>query len=72
MNKIFFIGGQKVILDSDLAELYGVETRRLNEQVARNTDRYSDDFMFRSNEKEFEGLMSQSATLKREGIKKLP
>ena len=40
MNKIYYIRGQKVMLDSDLAELYGVETRRLNEQVARNADRF--------------------------------
>ena len=40
MNKIYYIRGQKVMLDSDLADLYGVETRRLNEQVARNADRF--------------------------------
>jgi len=40
MNKIYYIRGQKVILNSDLAEFYGVETRRLNEQVARNIDRF--------------------------------
>ena len=62
MNKIYYIRGQKVMLDSDLAELYGVETRRLNEQVARNADRFPEDFMFRLNENEFESLMSQFAT----------
>jgi hypothetical protein len=72
MNKIFYIRDQKVMLDSDLAELYGVETRRLNEQVARNIDRFPDDFMFRLNDKEFESLMSQFATSKRGGRRKLP
>ena len=72
MNKIYYIRGQKVMLDSDLAELYGVETRRLNEQLARNIDRFPDDFMFRLNEPEFESLMSQIATSKRGGRRKLP
>ncbi|RNL52489.1 ORF6N domain-containing protein [Pedobacter jejuensis] len=72
MNKIYYIRGQKVMLDSDLAELYGVETRRLNEQVARNADRFPQDFMFRLNENEFESLMSQFATSKRGGRRKLP
>ena len=62
MNKIYYIRGQKVMLDSDLADLYGVETRRLNEQVARNADRFPEDFMFRLNDNEFERLMSQIAT----------
>jgi hypothetical protein len=43
---ILLIRGQKVILDHDLAEIYGVETRRLNEQVRRNLDRFPPDFMF--------------------------
>ncbi|MEJ7693816.1 ORF6N domain-containing protein [Daejeonella sp.] len=72
MNKIFYIRNHKVMLDSDLAELYGVETRRLNEQVARNIDRFPDDFMFRLNDTEFESLMSQFATSKRGGRRKLP
>lgn len=72
MNKIYYIRGQKVMLDSDLEELYGVETRRLNEQVARNADRFPEDFMFRLNENEFESLMSQFATSKRGGRRKLP
>jgi len=55
------------MLDSDLAELYGVETRRLNEQVARNTDRFPEDFMFRLNDIEFESLISQIAISKRGG-----
>lgn len=72
MSKIYLIRDQKVMLDSDLAELYGVETRRLNEQVARNADRFPDDFMFRLNETEFASLMSQIATSKRGGRRKLP
>lgn len=50
MDKIYLIREQKVMLDEDLAELYGVETRRLNEQVGRNIDRFPEDFMFRLNE----------------------
>jgi len=56
MNKIYFIRGQKVMLDNDLAELYEVETRRLNEQVKRNIDRFPEDFMFRLTKQEFENL----------------
>ncbi|QTE40387.2 ORF6N domain-containing protein [Mucilaginibacter gossypii] len=67
MTKIYYIRDQKVMLDSDLAELYGAETRRLNEQVTRNMDRFPEDFMFRLNESEFESLMSQIATSKRGG-----
>jgi len=46
-SRIFLIRGQKVMLDADLAELYGVETKRLNEQVRRNAERFPEDFMFR-------------------------
>jgi len=56
------IRGEKVILDSDLAELYSVETRRLNEQVRRNIDKFPEDFMFQLTKKEFEYLKSQIAT----------
>lgn len=45
-NSIFLIRGEKVIIDADLAEFYGVPTKRLNEQVKRNKDRFPDDFMF--------------------------
>lgn len=72
MNKIFYIRNQKVMLDSDLAELYGVETRRLNEQVARNIDRFPGDFMFKLSVIEFESLMSQIAISKRGGRRTLP
>ena len=73
-SRIYLLRGQKVLLDSDLAELYGVETRRLNEQVNRNKARFPEDFMFQLNDQEFAGLMSQFATSKsgRGGRRKLP
>src|SRR5688500_9997239 len=61
-SHIYFIRGQKVMLDSDLAQIYGVETRRLNEQVRRNEKRFPKDFMFQLTEVEWENLMSQNAT----------
>lgn len=61
-NKIYEIRGQKVMLDRDLAALYGVETRRLNEQVKRNVERFPEDFMFRLTKGEWEILKSQIAT----------
>lgn len=75
-NHIHIIRGQKVILDRDLAELYGVPTRRLNEQVKRNLKRFPEDFMFQLSRKEVETWLhsrSQIATLKRgQNIKYLP
>jgi hypothetical protein len=62
MNKIFYIRNQKVMLDEDIAELYGISTKRLNERVARNVDRFPEDFMFRLSEAEFANLKSQFAT----------
>jgi len=59
---ILTLRGQKVILDADLAEAYGVETKRLNEQVKRNIDRFPEDFMFQMTEVEWEALRSQIAT----------
>ncbi len=58
---ILIIRGEKVILDSDLAALYGVETRRLNEQVRRNIDKFPEDFMFQLTQEEFANLKSQIA-----------
>ena len=55
-RSILFIRGHKVILDRDLAELYGVETKVLNRAVTRNIDRFPEDFMFRLNKQEFENL----------------
>jgi hypothetical protein len=72
MSKIYLIRGMKVMLDHDLAELYGVVTRRLNEQVKRNLDRFPGDFMFQLNEEEFKNLKSQFATSSWGGRRKLP
>ncbi len=73
-NMIYFIRDQKVMLDSDLANLYNVETKRLNEQVKRNIKRFPSDFMFQLTIVEFESLKSQFATSKegRGGKQKLP
>ena len=71
-NKIYFIRNQKVMLDSDLALLYGVETKRLNEQVKRNESRFPLDFMFQLTETEFHNLKSQFATSSWGGTRKLP
>ncbi|MEP6951525.1 MAG: ORF6N domain-containing protein [Ginsengibacter sp.] len=62
IRKIFVIREQKVMLDFDLAALYEVGTRRLNEQVKRNIDRFPKDFMFRLNAKEWQTMRSQIAT----------
>ena len=61
-NKIYFIRNQKVMLDRDLAELYGIETKRLKEQVKRNISRFPDDFMFELSKEEFANWRSQIAT----------
>lgn len=61
-NKIFELRGQKIIFDFDLAKLYQVETKRLNEQVKRNKERFPADFMFRLNKKEWDYIRSQIAT----------
>jgi len=71
-SKIYLIREKKIMLDSDLAELYQVETKRLNEQVKRNIDRFPDDFMFQLTKKEFEHLKSQNATSSWGGRRKLP
>lgn len=63
-SKIYNIRGMQVMLDKDLAELYGVEVKRLNEAVKRNIERFPDDFMFQLNKDEYELLRSQFATLK--------
>jgi ORF6N domain len=61
-KSIYLIRNQKVLLDSELAEMYGVETKRLNEQVRRNMDRFPEDFMFQLSNEEWENLKSQIAT----------
>src|SRR5688572_5861809 len=60
-RRIYLIRGQKVMIDFDLAELYGVTTSRLNERVTRNGKRFPEDFMFRLTKKEAESLRSQFA-----------
>ena len=65
INKIYLIRGQKVMIDRDLAELYGVETKHLKRQVRRNIERFPGDFMFVLRAKEYESLRSQFGTLKR-------
>ena len=64
-RSILLIRGHKVLLDADLAALYGVGTKRLNEQVKRNRSRFPQDFMFQVTQEEAESLRSQSATSKR-------
>lgn len=64
-SKIYFIRNQKVLLDRDLAMLYGIETKRLKEQVKRNIVRFPEDFMFELVQFEYDSLKSQIATLKK-------
>lgn len=74
-NAILHLRGENVMLDADLAQLYGVSTGRLNEQVRRNLGRFPEDFAFQLNRMEFDALMSQNATSKprgRGGRRKLP
>jgi len=72
LRKIYLIRGVKVMLDMDLAELYGIETRRLNEQVNRNPDRFPDDFMFQLTQEEYSILKSHFAISSWGGRRKLP
>ncbi|MGN8059618.1 ORF6N domain-containing protein [Pedobacter sp. 22163] len=72
VNKIYELRGLKVMLDSDLAALYGVETKRLNEQVGRNPDRFPEDFMFQLTDEEWLNLKSQFATSSWGGRRKPP
>ena len=71
-SRIFVLRGQKVILDNDLAELYGVPVKRLNEQIKRNRERFPQDFMFQLSAEEQQSLRSQNATSKRGGRRYLP
>lgn len=64
-SRIYWIRGMKVMLDQDLAELYQVATKRLNEQVKRNMERFPEDFMFVLDEQEWDSLRSQFATSKK-------
>ncbi len=72
LNRIYVIRNQKIMLDKDLAEMYRVETKRLNEQVKRNINRFPKDFMFTLSQKEYENLKSQNATSSWGGRRKLP
>lgn len=73
MNKIYIVRGQKVMLDSDLAELYQIETKNLKRQVKRNIERFPKDFMIELTKEEEDSLRCQIGTLKRgEHIKYLP
>jgi ORF6N domain-containing protein len=63
-KRIFVVRGRQVMLDGDLADLYGVETKRLVEQVKRNVERFPADFMFQLDEAEAAALRSQIATSK--------
>ena len=71
-NKIYFIRNQKVMLDRDLAMLYGIETRVLKQAVKRNISRFPDDFMFELSQIEFDNLKSQIVTSSWGGTRKLP
>jgi hypothetical protein len=72
MNQIYVIRGQKVMLDRYLAELYGVETRVLNQAVNRNLDRFPEDFMFQLTKEELDNLKSQFVISSWGGHRKLP
>jgi hypothetical protein len=61
ISKIFMIREQKIMIDKDLAELYGVKAIRLREQVKRNKNRFPENFMFQLSEKEVEDMVSQNA-----------
>ncbi len=71
-RKIYLIRGCKVMLDRDLANLYEVPTKRLNEAVRRNLARFPSDFMFQLNEEELDNLRSQTATSSHGGSRYLP
>ena len=72
INKIYLIRGKKVMLDKDLAEMYGVETKVLKQSVKRNVERFPKDFMFTLTRKEFYNLRSQFVTSSWGGTRYLP
>ena len=72
LSKIYFIRELKVMIDSDLAGLYGVETKVLKQQVKRNIDRFPEDFMFELTTEEFANLRSQFVTSSWGGVRYLP
>lgn len=74
INKIYLIRGQKVMIDRDLAEMYGVETRALNQAIKRNEKRFPSDFMFKMTSEELSDWISQNVISNRErmGLRKPP
>ncbi|WP_316816880.1 ORF6N domain-containing protein [Pedobacter nyackensis] len=74
LSKIYILRGQKVMLDRDLAELYGVETKALKQAVRRNITRFPEDFMFEMTREELENWRSQFVTSKedRQGLRYMP
>jgi len=72
MNKIYLIRDQKVMIDRDLAELYGVTTGNLNKAIQRNLKRFPSDFMFKLNKEELDNLIFQFGTSRWGGVRKLP
>ena len=72
VSKIIILRGERVLLDRDLAEMYGVETKQLKRAVRRHIDRFPNDFMFQLNNEEFRSLRRQFGTLKRGAHSKYP
>jgi phage regulator Rha-like protein len=72
VSKIIILRGERVLLDRDLAEMYGVETKQLKRAVRRNIDRFPDDFMFQLSNEEYRSLKRQFGTLKRGAHSKYP
>jgi hypothetical protein len=72
LNRIYVVRGEKIMLDKDLAELYNVETRVLNQSVKRNLKRFPKDFMFQLTEKELKNLISQNVISSWGGTRKMP
>ena len=64
-SKVYIIRGQQVMLDKDLAEIYGYEVKKLNQQVKRNIERFPEDFMFRLSNSEIDSVRSQIVTLRK-------
>ena len=71
-RRVLLIRGHKVLLDHDLAELYEIETRTLNQAVSRQRSRFPEDFMFQLSPEEFEALRSQSVISKGRGGRRTP
>ena len=71
-NKIYIIRGKEVMIDSDLAEIYGYATRDFNKQVKNNMNKFDSDFMFQLTEEEFKNLMFKKSTSSWGGRRKLP